>query len=116
MNDPQVDDVKRLYWLICSQKLTDGSDGAKMAENLEGIVGRRFRNTAEFHYLVEKYLKKHEDSKQTVGAEVKAKRKRLGFTQAELATVLGASKRTVINYELNQTPPSKRLLAWLSEE
>lgn len=113
MTDAQT--VKNLYAVICNGELKDGETAARVVSTIEEIVGKPFRNTTEFHYLVADYLKR-EGSGKTTGELVRRKRRGLKWTQAELATHLGVTKRTIINYEANNTPPTNRLLEWLSVE
>ena len=111
MTDASV--VKNLYAMICNGEVNDGERAARLVSEIEGIVGKSFRNTAEFHYLVADYLKR-EGSGKTTGELVRKKRRGMKWTQANLADHLGVTKRTVINYESNNTPPTNRLLEWLN--
>jgi len=110
-----VDIVKNLYAAVCNGEINDGERAARAVSTMEEIVGKKFRNTAEFHYLVADYLKR-EGSGKTTGELVRRKRRGLKWTQANLADRLGVTKRTVINYESNVTPPTNRLLEWLNGE
>lgn len=113
--------VDRLYRILClsgTGVMCDCWDcvheRVKMVGKLEEIIGKPFRNTAEFHYLVGEYLKKR--SGKTTGQLIKVKRRAAKWTQTNLADHLGVTKRTVINYESNATPPTKRLLEWLNAD
>jgi DNA-binding XRE family transcriptional regulator len=114
----EVAEVKRLYTLIVNGEFGDDSDGVQQRVNiikkLEEITHRNFRNTAEFHHLVADYIKNQEGKRLTTGEQVRKKRHERKWTQAMLADHLGVTKRTVINYEAGNTPPTERLLAWLN--
>lgn len=105
--------VKNLYAMVCNGEVNDGERAARIVAQMEEIVGKPFRSTTEFHYLVADYLKR-EGSGKTTGELVRKKRRGLKWTQANLADHLGVTKRTIINYEANNTPPTKRLLEWLN--
>ena len=105
--------VKNLYAMICNGEVNDGERAARIVSELEGIVGKPFRSTTEFHYLIGDYLKR-EGLGRTTGELVRRKRRAKKWTQAMLADHLGVTKRTIINYEANNTPPTKRLLEWLN--
>lgn len=113
MTGQDVDVVKALYAIVCNGDIDDGERAARVVAELEGMTGKPFRNTAEFHYRVADCLKRMSCGK-TIGHMTKAKRRAAKWTQADLAAHLGVTKRTVINYESNETPPTKRLLEWLS--
>lgn len=111
MTNPET--VRNLYAIVCNGEVNDGECAARAVAELESIVGRAFRSTTEFHHLVADYLKR-EGLGRTTGEMVRRKRRGLKWTQAALAAHLGVTKRTIINYESNQTPPTKRLLEWVS--
>lgn len=54
--------------------------------------------------------------KNTYGARIKRRRKKLGWTQARLAKHLGLnSKTTIAKYEKDERQPSKKVIEWLKE-
>ena len=111
MTDVSV--VKNLYAMICNGEVSDGERSARLVSEIEGIIGKPFRNTAEFHHLVADYIKR-EGLGKTTGELVRKKRRGMKWTQAELAAHLGVTERTIINYESNATPPTTKLLEWLN--
>lgn len=52
--------------------------------------------------------------RRAVGARIKARRKQMGLTQAEVAQKLGIASQSVTNYESGKTDPSIRNLIALS--
>ena len=52
--------------------------------------------------------------RRAVGARIKARRKQMGLTQAEVAQKLGIASQSVTNYESGKTDPSIRNLISLS--
>lgn len=54
------------------------------------------------------------ERRRAVGARIKARRKQMGLTQAEVAQKLGIASQSVTNYESGKTDPSIRNLISLA--
>jgi len=111
-----LEKVKDLYTIICNGEIPDRHIDRRVniVAELERLTNRNFRNTVEFHYLIADYIKRQEGKKLSLGEQTRKKRRSLGWTQTDLAHHLGVTKRTVINYEANNTAPSQKLVEWLN--
>jgi DNA-binding transcriptional regulator YiaG len=111
-----IEKVKSLYSAVCSQKMTDGESGARCVSEIENIIGKKFRNTQEFHYHVADFLKRKQIINATPGTRMVRLRKKQGLTQNELATKLSVDRRTIARWERDEQLPSQDALKWLDEQ
>ena len=108
-----IEKVNNLYAMICGQKITDGELGARIVFDTEELVGRKFRNTQEFHYYVADFLKRKQVVNETAGRKFRRYRRKEKITQVDAATMFGVDRRTIVRWENNEQMPSKEALKWV---
>jgi len=117
--DP-VERVRRLYTIIVNGELGDDEDSVMnrvcIIRELEAITHKDFRNTAEFHREVSAFLARKSRIKETDGARLRRARKRAKLTIKALAVELGVTNRTVIRWEINESPLSASAVEWLNKK
>ena len=118
--DENVARVKDLYAIIVNGELGDDANGTstrvEIVRDLERLTGKQFRSTSEFHNEVSAFLARKSRVNETIGTRLKRARRKAKMTQDALATLCGVTRRTVINWEMNETPPSPAALGWLNSQ
>lgn len=119
MSNTEVERAKDLYTIIVRGELRDDEDSVCkqvcIVRELEGITGRQFRNTAEFHRGVSAFLARKSNVRETEGGRLRRARKKAKLTIQKLADELGVVKMTIIRWEQNKQPMSKRAMEWLNK-
>lgn len=124
MNDHVLSDylrAKKLYGLICNHEL--GGDSTRVQERLdvvrqlECLVGKTFRNSAEFHREVQAYIDNGGERLKSLGKRIRRARKAKKWTLKRLASELGyRSHSAFIKFEKDKRLPPKELIEWLLAE
>ena len=114
MND--IEKVKSLYSLVCSQRLTDGEAAARAVGDIEQLVRKNLRNTQEFHYYVADYLKRKQIINESAGRKFRRYRRKDKMTQVDCAKMFGVDRRTIIRWENDEQLPSKEALKWVESK
>jgi len=116
----ELGEIRRHYRDILEHKYPDNADGVFMRLNiiraLEGELKTEFINTEDFKRKMDAFCISGKRQYLTDGARLRQVRKRKKWTQEELATHLGCTRQTVIRWEKNFDPISKKARKWLEEQ
>lgn len=112
--------VKKSFQLINSQNTPTHSQAvqsrAYLIEWLEVCLNTRFQNTRDFRQKIGKYIQNYDARKRSPSERLKKARKKLGWTQKELAKFLGyTSHVSIAQFEMGKRYPSKKVFQWLKE-
>jgi len=112
--------VKKLYKTLCDpNRSTDSSavqDCVEILRYLEKILRTNFLRTRVLHDKVAAFLNDFRPNKTPLGIRIRKARKRVGWSQKQLAHHLGlTSQAAVAQYEKGLRFPNKRAIAWLKE-
>ena len=110
--------VKELYGVICNHELGDDFSGVQrrvdIIRELESITRKEFRNTSEFHEIVQAYINKKGERIKSLGKRIKRARKKNKMTLKQLAFHLGfKSHSAFIMYEKDKRLPPNEVIQWL---
>jgi len=84
---------------------------------LENLLRTQFRNTIDLKRKAEDYLNGYEIRKRPVGERIKKARKKLGWTQKELASHLNyKSHVAIVQFERGLRYPPGKVFEWLKDE
>lgn len=113
-----VNRVRDLYAIIVNGELRDDANSVQkrvtVIEELEQTTHKRFRTMSEFHNEVSAFLAHKSRINESIGTRIRRVRRKAKLTQDALAGLLHVTRRTVINWETNATPPSPAALEWLN--
>ncbi len=112
--------VKKAFQLINSQNTPTHSQAvqsrAYLIDWLEVCLNTRFQNTRDFRRKIGKYIQNYDARKLPASERLKKARKKLGWTQKELAKFLGyTSHVSIAQFEMGKRYPSKKVFQWLKE-
>ena len=116
MTEDTITKVKNLYAIICRGEVNDGERAARIVGDLEEAVGKKFKNTQEFHYYIADFLKRKQIINESAGRKFRRLRKKANMTQADAAEKFKVDRRTVIRWENEEQTPSPAALQWLGTE
>ena len=110
--------VKELYGVICNHELGDDFSSVQrrvdIIRELESITRKEFRNTSEFHEVVQAYIKNKGERIKSLGKRIKRARKKNKMTLKQLASHLGfKSHSAFIMYEKDMRLPPNEVIQWL---
>jgi len=112
-------EAKGLYAEVCDRGSGDWESvqrRVRIIRELEAVTGKEFRNTAEFHYIMDQYFAREAGLVLSVGQKIARRRRQAKLTQSQLAKRLGVSKVMVCHYEKDNREPSGVVLGWLNGE
>lgn len=110
--------LKKIYQLISDpNRATDSYSVAvrtDLVRYLEKTLRTEFKNTRDCREKMEKYLGGYDLRLRPPNERVKRARKKMGWTQKELAEYLGYSTHVAVHqFELGKRFPSARILQWV---
>jgi len=116
MTEDVIAQVKNLYAIVCRGDINDGERGARLVSELEELVGKKFKNTQEFHYYIADFLKRKQVINESAGRKFRRLRKKGNMTQADASTKFKVDRRTIIRWENEEQTPSPAALQWIGTE
>ena len=116
----ELGEIRRHYRDILERKYPDTSDGVFMRLNiiraLERELKTEFVDTGDFRRKMDAFCIGGKRQHLTDGARLRRARRAKKWTQEELAIHLGCTRQTVIRWEKNFDPISKKARKWLEEQ
>ncbi len=109
--------VKKAFQLINNQSpLGNFQTRLLLLEWLENFLGTQFKSTRDFKQKVRMYLQNYDARKLPASERIKKARKKLGWTQKELAKFLVyTSHVSIAQFEKGKRYPPKKVFQWLKE-
>jgi ribosome-binding protein aMBF1 (putative translation factor) len=112
--------IRKAYKILTDpNRPTDANSVAyrlELKEYIEDLLGTKSKNTRDFKDSVENFLGGLDQRRRPLPEGIKKARKKMKWTQKQLATHLGYKSHVPIaQYETGQRNPSKRVLQWLKE-
>jgi DNA-binding XRE family transcriptional regulator len=119
LNDNQYF-VKKAYQILTNPNRPMDADSVQwrvfLVQSLEQLLHTQFTNTANFKKKIKAFLEGYEVRKKPPAERIKKARKKMKWTQKQLADHLGyKSHVTIAQHEKGQRAPAKRVFQWLEE-
>jgi DNA-binding XRE family transcriptional regulator len=116
----ELGEIRRHYRDILEHKYSDTADGVFMRVNiiraLEKELKTEFIDSYDFRRKMDSFCAHGKKIRFTDGRKLREARRAKKWTQAGLADHLGYTRQTIIRYENNSEPLSKKALIWLERQ
>lgn len=107
--------VQVLHKIICDRKLASDIESVQarigITRELEKLLGTDFKDTQDFHFKIQSFLTKGRT--ESPGVQLKKARKKMRWTQVDLAKGLCCSQQFIAAMEKNKKPLTKEAIKFI---